>query len=72
MSQITNSIKSMIKDGHFSANTIVVDGYDFAKGSIEDLKTIKSFAADLGIEIWFSASLKGDDSEFNDKNVPYI
>ncbi len=72
INQVTNSIKSMIKNGHFSANTIVVDGFDFNKCTIEDLKTIKSFATELDLEIWFSASLKEDKPEFDEKNVPVL
>jgi hypothetical protein len=70
ISQITNSIKLMIENGHFTANTIVIDGFDFNKSSIEDIKIIKSFASDLGLEIWFSASLKEDSSEFDKNHVP--
>jgi hypothetical protein len=59
--QIANSIKSMIKDGHFSANTIVIDGFDFNKCTENDLKTIRSLADELGLEIWISASIKDND-----------
>jgi hypothetical protein len=72
ISQITNSIKSMIENGHFSANTIVIDGFDFGKCSIEDIKTIKTFASDLGLEVWFSASIKEDNSEFDENQVPLL
>jgi len=70
--QIMNSIKSMIKEGHFDANTIVVDGYDFNKTTKENFKLIKSFAEELGLEIWFSASLKEDESDFDKNNVPQL
>jgi hypothetical protein len=72
ISQVTNSIKLMIENGHFSANTIVIDGFDFNKCSVEDIKTIKSFAAALGLEIWFSASIKEDNSELDENMVPVL
>ncbi len=68
--QITSSIKSMIVDGNFSANTIIVDGYDFRKCTNDDLRQIKALAADLGLEIWFSASIKDNDAICDDKGVP--
>ena len=68
--QITNSIKSMIVDGNFDANTIVIDGYDFNRGSVEDLIKMRSFASELGLEIWFSASLKDDEMVFDGNGIP--
>jgi hypothetical protein len=70
--QITNSIKSLIKDGHFSANTIVIDGFDFTKCTINDLQIIRSLADELGLEIWFSASIKDDNSELDKNGVPLL
>jgi len=70
--QITNSMKSLIKDGNFSANTIVIDGYDFTKCTIDDLKIIRSFANELGLEVWFSASLKDDKTELNENGIPAV
>lgn len=68
--QITNSIKSMIVNGNFSANTIVIDGYDFRKCTSNDIEQIKSFAAELGLEIWFSASMKEGDDICDEKGIP--
>lgn len=72
INQITNSLKSLIKDGNFSANIIVIDGYDFTKCTIDDLKIVRSFALELGLEVWFSASLKDDNTEFNENGIPAI
>ncbi|MFH0977429.1 MAG: hypothetical protein V1874_16745 [Spirochaetota bacterium] len=70
INQITNSIKSLIKDGHFSADSIIVDGYDFHKCTVDDLKVIRNFAAELGLEIWFSVSLKDNEIVPDGKGVP--
>ncbi|MBN2038585.1 MAG: hypothetical protein JW864_00990 [Spirochaetes bacterium] len=70
MNQITGSIKSMVTEGNFSANVIVIDGYDFEKGSIEDLKQIRKMAESMGLEIWISASLKDEEIIFDEKGVP--
>ena len=69
--QITSTIKSLIKDGNFSADTIVVDGYDFTKSKTDDIKTIHALANELGLEIWISASLK-DNAEFDKDGIPAI
>ncbi len=69
--QIANSIKSMIKFGNFSANTIVIDGFDFNKCSIDDIRTLRSLADELGLEIWISASLKDTDG-FDKNGIPSL
>ncbi len=69
--QIVSSIDAMISHGKFAADTIVVDGYDFSKANIEGIKTVRDFAARLGIEIWISASLKGEEPLFDEKGIPH-
>lgn len=72
ITQISNSIKSLIKDGNFSADTIVIDGFDFNKCTIDDIKTIHSLAEELGLEIWISASLKDENLVFDKNGVPLL
>jgi len=60
--QIQKSIRSMVKDGNFSADLIVIDGYDFTRVSSQDFTAFKKLAEDLDIEIWFSATLHRDSS----------
>jgi RecA-family ATPase len=56
--QVVRSLRSMIKDGNFAADIIVVDGYNLSRGNIENFKELKNFAAEMGLSIWFSASTK--------------
>ena len=56
--QVIRSLKSMIKDGNFAADVIIVDGYDLSKSNVENFKTLKEFAVEMGVCIWFSASIK--------------
>ncbi len=67
---ILSSVSSMIKEGHFKADCIVIDGYDVAHGTPEDLSLIKSFAKELDLEIWVSLSLKGEEPIFGDNGFP--
>lgn len=70
--QITKSIQTMINNVNFSADTIVVDGYDFKKATVNDLEKFKNFAEEMGLAIWFSASLKDDDLVFDERGVPIL
>ncbi len=68
--QVMQSLKAMIRDGHFNADVIVIDGYDFTKAKQEDVSVFKSFAEEMSLEIWFSASLKMENLEFNEDGIP--
>ncbi len=68
--QIVSSLDAMISHGKFAADTIVVDGYDFGKVDVDALRRVREFAQRLGIEIWISASLKGEEPIFDEKGIP--
>lgn len=68
--QVQKSIRSMVRDGHFSADLIIVDGYNFGKVTEEEFKSFKKFAEELGIEIWFSATLLKEGQTFDQNGVP--
>lgn len=68
--QIINGLDAMIRSGNFAADVIVVDGFDFEKASAEGFVALKEFAKDLGVVLWFSASLKGEEPVFNDRGIP--
>jgi hypothetical protein len=57
IAKITDSLKAMIREGHFDAEMIVVDGYDLAVAAERDIQSFKEFAEQMGLEIWFSVSL---------------
>ncbi len=70
--QVLRSLEAMIVHGNFPAETLIVDGLDFAQAGPEDLEKFKEFAARLGLEVWFSASLKGDEPLFDESGVPFL
>lgn len=70
ISQILKSLEAMIVNGNFKANSVIVDGFDFDNISEEGLEKIREFAKQLDLEIWFSASLKGEEPIFNEDGFP--
>ncbi len=56
--QVLRSLEAMIAFGKFPAEAVIVDGYDFTRPASGDLEKFKAFAGKLGVEVWFSASLK--------------
>ncbi|MGB8952592.1 MAG: hypothetical protein WCC06_07985 [Candidatus Aminicenantales bacterium] len=70
--QVLRSLEAMITHGKFAADTIIVDGFDFLQSSPDDLGKFKDFAGRLGLEVWFSASLKDNGPLYDDKGVPSL
>jgi hypothetical protein len=71
--QVLKSVEAMITFGKFAADTIIVDGYDFNRPACDDLRKFKEFGGKLGLETWFSASLKETDGPlFDDKGIPCV
>jgi KaiC/GvpD/RAD55 family RecA-like ATPase len=68
--KIRNNIALITKNGKFSVDTIIVDGYNFNKASVDDFKDFKRLAKEHDIELWFSASLK--DNGADDHGIPEV
>lgn len=70
--QLLRSLRAMISDGGFAADTIVVDGYDFETGDPETLNRMREFAKELGLTIWFSASIHREHPNLNENGIPGV
>ncbi len=70
--QVNKSVFSMIKEGRFSADCVIIDGYDFSKISKEDFAGFKKLAEDLQIEIWFSVTLPKEGQIFDNSGIPSL
>jgi len=70
--QVLRSLEAMIVHGNFAAETVIVDGLDFCRAGLDDLRLFKEFAGRLGLEVWLSASLRGDGPLFDDRGVPVM
>jgi hypothetical protein len=69
--QVLRSIQALIEQGQFSAETIIVDGFDFKQSPAEEINKFRNFAQELNLEVWFSSSLKGKEPLFNEKGEPH-
>jgi hypothetical protein len=69
--QVLRSLEALIRHGKFPAETVIVDGYHFTDSSPDDLSKFKDFAGQIGLEVWFSASLKGAEPLFDERGYPH-
>ena len=67
---IISSLKAMITDGGFHADTVVFDGYRMTVASDEDLLKLKQFAEETQLEVWFSVSPVSRDVDVDEFGVP--
>ncbi|MDR0464176.1 MAG: hypothetical protein LBG94_03555 [Treponema sp.] len=67
--QILKSLRAMIIDGSFKADSIIIDGFDFSRVNKEGIQNVKNFAVELGLSIWYSCSVK--DSE-QSAGIPFV
>jgi hypothetical protein len=70
--QVIKSLEAMIRFGKFAADSLIIDGYDFSLSSAQDLRKFKDFAGKLGLEIWYSASLKDNGNLYDEEGVPAV
>ena len=69
--QIIKSIRALIVEGGFRAEALIIDGFDFAKMDRERLGKVRDLAAELGLSVWYSCTVKGE-GQYNKQNVPLL
>ena len=71
--QILRSIRALIKDGSFNAEVIIIDGYDFSAADANDgVKALRNFAAEMGVSVWSSCTVKGEEPLYDKRNIPLV
>ena len=55
-----------------SLKAMIVDGYDFSRTTKAELGKVKTFAMEMGIEVWYSCTLFGEEPLVDKNNVPVI
>jgi len=72
LDQILKSIRALIKDGGFNAEALIVDGYVFSPAMGSDIAAIKAFAAEMGVSIWCSCTVGGEEPYYDKRNIPLV
>lgn len=69
---ILKSLRTMIVDGGFKADALIIDGYDFARGSADRLQGVKDFALELGLEVWYSCTIHREEGPYDGRGIPTV
>jgi hypothetical protein len=70
--QILRSLRAMIVDGGFKAESLIIDGFDFTKMDRDRLAGIKGFAGELGLEVWYSCTVLPGEGQYTRQGVPVL
>jgi len=71
--QIIKSLRAMITDGGFKADSIIIDGFDFTRAEKDSsMASVKAFTQELGVSIWYSCSVKDEGQQYNKDNIPIV
>ncbi|NNM67276.1 MAG: hypothetical protein HKM06_04595 [Spirochaetales bacterium] len=68
---ILESVKARLGEKTFAVDTVIVDEFNFALTKKEELEAFQSFAKSIGVELWFSVSLK-DEGAASLQPVPLV
>jgi hypothetical protein len=74
--QILRSLRAMIIEGGFKADSVIIDGFDFSRAEKSCIDAVKTFATELGVSVWYSCSVKDDGSpstpQYDNENIPFV
>jgi len=68
--QILKSLRAMIVEGAFAADSIIVDGFDFSRANRERIANVKAFAKELGLSVWYSCTVKESGNWYDNEKMP--
>jgi KaiC/GvpD/RAD55 family RecA-like ATPase len=69
---VLKSLRSMITEGGFAADTLIADGFDLSRVDREYLVKVREFAKDMGLSIWYTCTTNGAAPQYDEGNIPLV
>lgn len=69
--RLRENLHSLAENASFSPDVLIVDGLDFEKADRGLFEDFKSIATQFQVEVWFSALCHRDNTEINERGIPY-
>lgn len=70
LESVKKNILTVTQGSNFTPGVIIVDGFSFYEAELPIFKEWKQLAFDLNTEIWFSATIRLDDSVVDEEGIP--
>ncbi|MDR2049205.1 MAG: hypothetical protein LBP69_07095 [Treponema sp.] len=67
---ILKSLKALIVEGGFGAESIIIDGFDFGRTDRERMEAVKAGAKELGISFWYSCTVQAP--AYDKNRIPVV
>jgi KaiC/GvpD/RAD55 family RecA-like ATPase len=67
---ILKSLKALIVEGGFGAESIIIDGFDFNRTNRERMEAVKTGAKELGISFWYSCTVQAP--AYDKNRIPLV
>ena len=68
--KLEERLNDLILQDIFRPNVLILDGFDFAAASRQDLADISELASTMNLQVWFSAVSHRDDNRVSGSGVP--
>lgn len=72
LDMVLKSLRSMITEGGFAADTLIADGFDFSRVGRDYAVKVKDFARDMGLSIWYTCTTNGAAPQYDEGNIPLV
>jgi hypothetical protein len=70
--QILKSLRALIVEGAFKADSIIVDGLDFSRIGQEHITAVKAFVRELGVSAWYTCNIPDKGQQYNEQKIPLL
>jgi len=70
--QIIKSLRAMIVEGGFKAESVIIDGFDFSRADRERIDGVKTFARELELSVWYSCTVPDGSGQYDKENLPLL
>ncbi|MDR1073299.1 MAG: hypothetical protein LBL45_06455 [Treponema sp.] len=68
--QILKSLRSLIVEGGFKAEALIIDGLDFSLTDAGFFRAIKQFGSELDLSVWYSCS--APEGVYDNRKIPLV
>jgi len=72
LDMVVKSLRAMIVDGGFAADTMIVDGFNFADADRAYVSSLKDFAREAGLSIWCNCTVNGEGPRYDESGFPMV
>jgi len=72
LDMVIKSLRAMIADGGFAADTLIIDGFDFSRTNREYLARIREFTGGMGLSVWCNCTVNGETPRYDENNIPLL